>query len=313
MIKKAVIIPLIVGGSLILFGGIVAAISVAAAGGFAALSTAEPYVSRVIDAPADLNINVEEQNNQIVIITSATATSVSITVQENNYETYTSTADGTDFTLVYQNNIPWMKHLFYIPLSLRTMTITVPASYVASLDISNTNGVIDADDISLAGKLTLETANGVISVNKVTATGNIDVRTTNSKIEVVDSTSAGNITAHSMNGYILLHGLNGADITGQTTNGKIVAQEIVAQNLKVVTTNGGVVTSDIDVDVKIHLETTNGGIVGNVKGPSSDYDVDSRTTNGSNNLSGYNSQTPTTDNKILYARCYNGDISITFK
>ena len=100
MIKKAIIVPLLIGGVMIVLGGTIAGISAAAAGGFAALSTAEPYSARVIEVPAaHLNINVEEENNKIVINTSETALTVSITVYENNHETYVSSVDENDFTL----------------------------------------------------------------------------------------------------------------------------------------------------------------------------------------------------------------------
>ncbi|NLB40620.1 MAG: DUF4097 domain-containing protein [Erysipelotrichaceae bacterium] len=313
MIKKAIIVPLLLGGVMIVLGGTIAGISAAAAGGFAALSTAEPYAARVIEVPAaDLNINVDEENNKVVINTSETALTVSITVYENNHETYVSSVDENDFTLVYHNDVPWIKRIFYVPTSLRTMTITVPENYAASLNINNTNGVIDVDDISLQGELALETANGLISVNNVDVTGNIDVRTTNSKIEITASSSLEDITTRSMNGYIVLDELTAVDIDAQTTNGKIAAEDITAENMKLATTNGQVTTADIDVATKIHLETTNGDIRGNVKGPSTDYDIDSQTTNGSNNLAGFNSQVPSTGSKILYARCYNGAITITF-
>jgi DUF4097 and DUF4098 domain-containing protein YvlB len=164
------------------------------------------------------------------------------------------------------------------------MTITVPENYLSSIDVDNTNGVIDVNGISLQGDLTLETANGLISVDDVTATGDIDVRTTNSKIEVNNTTSSGDIAVRSMNGYITLDGIVAADIDAQTTNGKIAVENIAAQNMKLVTTNGQVTTSDVDINVKIHLETSNGDIRGNVKGPASDYDIDSQTTNGANNL-----------------------------
>ncbi len=312
MIKKTIFVPLILGGALIVFGGAVAGISAAAAGGFPGLSSAAPYVARVIKVPDDLNINVEEENNKVVIDVSETATNVSIMVYENKYETYVSSSNETDFTLAYHNDVPWIERIFYIPTSFRTMTITVPTNYLSDIDVDNTNGVIDVNGISLQGQLTLETANGLISLDDVTATGDIDVRTTNSKIEVNNSTSAGNINVRSMNGYIVLDGLVAADIDAQTTNGKIAVEDITSNNMKLVTTNGQITTADVDVSVKIHLETTNGDIRGNVKGPATDYDVDSQTTNGTNNLAGYNSQTPTTDDKILYARCYNGAITISF-
>jgi hypothetical protein len=139
MIKKAIIVPLLLGGVMIVLGGTIAGISAAAAGGFAALSTAEPYSARVIEVPAaDLNINVDEENNKIVINTSETALTVSITVYENNHETYVRALMKTTLLSSIITMVPWIKRIFYVPTSLRTMTITIPKNYAASLHINNT-------------------------------------------------------------------------------------------------------------------------------------------------------------------------------
>jgi len=315
MIKKAIFVPLIIGGVMVVLGGTVAGISAAAAGGFAFLSTAEPYVERTIEVVgSDVNINVEEVNNKVVINSSDTATTVSISVYENNHEYYTTSEDDTDFSIEYHNDIPWNIRLFYIPVNTRTMTITVPTSYQGSLDINTTNAVIDVMDISLLGELNLESVNGYITVEDVSVAQDLYVHTTNSKIELNDVTCLGDITTTSMNAYIKFTNVTASNVTASTTNGKIAGNAMdVTTKVSFTTTNGQVTVNDMNVGSEIRLITTNGEISGNVDGPATDYDVDSATTNGTNNLAGYNSQNPTTDDKILYVRSYNGVINITFK
>ncbi|MFA5421987.1 MAG: DUF4097 family beta strand repeat-containing protein [Bacilli bacterium] len=315
MIKKVLLVPLIVAGALIVLGGTIAGISAAAAGGFAFLSTAEPYVERIINVEAnDVDIIVNEVNNKVVVVGSEAATTVSISVFENTYEYYVSSESETDFTINYHYDVPWPKRIFYFPVNPRAMTVTIPANYNGSLDINTTNGELDVDNISLVGELDLETVNGLIAANDVTVASDVAVRTTNSKIELTNITAPGDISTESDNAAIILTNLEAANIDSQTTNGMIDADEIRSTNkLSLTTTNGLVDVNGIDIDKEIRLITVNGEVKGNVKGPSSDYDVDSRTTNGMNNLSGYNSQIPTTADKLLYVRTENGAINIVFK
>ncbi|NCA96870.1 MAG: hypothetical protein EOM77_01605 [Bacteroidia bacterium] len=315
MIKKMLIAPLIVGASMLVVGSTIAGISAAAAGGFHFLSTAEPYIERVVDVTSEnVNINVYEQNNEIVVNESLTATTVSVSVYENDYEYYVTNETASDFTITYHEVIPWNVRLFYFSLTPRTMTITIPVDYDGSLNINTTNAVIDVNEISIAGELKLESINGYVTIDNVDVGEDILVQTTNSKIEVNNSTVVGDVQAHSQNALIKLLDVTADNVDAQTTNGKIQAETMhVANKMSLTTTNGQVAVSDIDVGEEIRLVTTNGEVSGNVKGPSSDYDVNSQTTNGTNNLAGYNDQTPTTNDKILYVRTYNGVINITFR
>lgn len=313
--KKAIIAPLIVGSVLLIVGGTMAGASVVYAGSFAALSTADPYVERQVTLTGDsVNITINEANNKVIVNTSETASTVSLSVYENQYEYYVSNETATDFTIDYHNDIPWNLRLFYIPVHPRTMTITVPNNYAGAIDINTTNALIDVNDISLLDSLSLESVNGYITLDKATIAGNINVHTTNSKIAFNHVNSLADITATALNAYITFDSVTAANVTAQTTNGKISAEDmIITTKMAFTTTNGQITIADIAVGNEIRLITTNGEISGNVDGPSSDYDVDSQTTNGTNNLSGYNAQTPTTADKILYVRSYNGVINISFR
>jgi len=315
MKNKGLVVGLVVGLSLLALGGAVVGISIAAAGSWTGLSTCDPYVDRVIDVTSStVDIEVDDDNNKISLVNSATAETVSILVRENENEYYVSNEDENAFTLEYTSNIPWNIRLFYYPVNSREMIITVPDNYDGSINVKTTNSQIDVDDLSITGKLDLESVNGSVSVTNTSVGNDLGVYTTNSAIYVDEVVALGDIGLHSTNGLIDLDDVKSTNLTAATTNGKVKAELIdVSNKMHLSATNGSLVVSDIDVDVEIKLETTNGMISGDVKGPSTDYDVNSQTTNGTNNLAGYNSQIPTTANKVLYARTYNGSINITFK
>jgi len=315
MNKKTIVVPIIVGASLLVVGGLIAGITLAATGSFASLSTCEPYVERIVEVTSEtVDIVVNDDNNKIVIASSTTASTVSISVFENVNEYYVATEDETTFTLDYEDDIPWNIRFFYFPLTDRTMTITIPQNYDGSLIITTTNSAIEVDGISLAGELSLESINGYVSIDDVTIAQDVSVYTTNSAIYLDNVATSSDVSVRSLNGLIRLNEVSSANVTAQTTNGKIdVSDVIVATKLDLNTTNGAVLIGGIDVGEEIRLTTTNGAVSGNVEGPSSDYDVDSQTTNGTNNLAGYNSQTPSTDDKLLYVRAFNGAINITFR
>lgn len=93
-----------------------------------------------------------------------------------------------------------------------------------------------------------------------------------------------------------------------TSNGGILVEKVDAKSIKMKTTNGalkidGVMAKDIE------LKTTNGSIKGTVIGNNSDYEINSKTSNGSNNLpNGWGMGKV----KKLSALTTNGSISVEF-
>ena len=93
-----------------------------------------------------------------------------------------------------------------------------------------------------------------------------------------------------------------------TSNGAIVAESACSKRIKTITTNGSIKLELVQAQ-DIELKTTNGSIKGTIIGNNGDYEIHSKTSNGSNNLpDGWGNG----KEKKLAAFTSNGSISIEF-
>lgn len=106
------------------------------------------------------------------------------------------------------------------------------------------------------------------------------------------------------NARILLENVVSRHIEAVTTNGRIVMQDVYArEGIRAVTSNGRILAEKVSSDQELHLttsngrvemtalmahdifiKTSNGSVLGTVRGAAEEYTVHSATSNGSNNL-----------------------------
>lgn len=141
------------------------------------------------------------------------------------------------------------------------------ASCHAGVTVRSSNGRITVDD-SDADFFDLQTFNARVSVNDVKTRANVLMRSTNGRLEIKDSVLFGMLDAATSNGTISVDGVSADDI---------------------------------------RLKTSNGSIIGTLKGSMSDYAIESHTSNGHNSL-----PDGTQGRKHLSAKTSNGSIRIRF-
>ena len=193
------------------------------------------------------------------------------------------------------------------PHKRKNFTVALPADFDGDLIISGTgrldaqgvrgrtfeihwvNGAVVASDLACRSTLRLKSSNGSIRTQNVVVAGEMEGKSTNGTIQL-EKTTALSILAGSCNGTIQIKDCEGKE------------------SIRAKTTNGRIQVSAICVGKEIDLATTNGKISGMVQGRLSDYSIESRTTNGKNNLPGsYHG-----GEKHLSAKTTNGTIAIEF-
>ena len=118
-------------------------------------------------------------------------------------------------------------------------------------------------DLVMDCNLLLENSNGGILIENV-ITKMIDVKTTNAKIKI-DSVKSNQCDCKTTNGSIQVRdGAFATRLSTQSSNGALKVDGIIATD--------------------IAMKTTNGSIKGSIIGNDSDYEIYSKTTNGSNNM-----------------------------
>lgn len=328
--KKALSILLITAAAALGAGLIVTTIA-AACVGFdpARLSASSPYVYADYESPrAFTAISIQDTSVAVTIETSADA-NVRIHYGENEKEKYVFNDEGANLSLTVDSTYAWFD-FFSWARPKKTLTLSLPASYAAQLDVSVADGSISLNDMTIANTVRLATANGSITVKNLAA-DSLTLSDMNGSELVQNATLAdklectnanGSITAttiiaptstklHTASGSIDVDGLSSSSIDIKTLNGHEDVKNVTsATDLAIANSNGRIALSAIDVSNSITLSTANGPISGNLKGPMSDYTINSHTSNGSNNLPSY--LTATTGNKSLEAHSANGSIYLTF-
>lgn len=124
------------------------------------------------------------------------------------------------------------------------ITVSVPAEYANDITVKTTNSEIAVSNFKNLHDVSCTTTNSVINFSDVNV-NNLNIETKNAAITLNHLTAANKLEAY-------------------TKNAKISLDKIASQD--------------------IELETTNAIISGTVLGNEDDYSIDSRTTNGVNNL-----------------------------
>ncbi len=195
-------------------------------------------------------------------------------------------------------------------LSLRTTndSITVEEIQVADqLTLENTNGSLLLEN-SQAGEVALSTTNGRITMDDVEIKNGATLHTINHDFSIANVTVGGSLEGDNYNGEIELDDVTAADmIYMHTGNGRVSATNTASKEFDIKTTNNDVVLADVLAE-HITLDSVNGLLKGSILGAAEEYNIQSSTMNGDNNLG----QRVGTTDKTLSATTTNGHIELQF-
>lgn len=215
--------------------------------------------------------------------------------------------------------------------SEKTTLIEIPENQNIELNVSTQNGEVDISDISLSSKIHIDTSNGRIIAQNIesktaeiyTSNGNItaqNIKAENTKVQTSNGTiyaqniQSDKLSLETSNGELQLKNITADKLTGYTSNGGITISNVEAEDIICVTSNGSI-TTDNNKGRHIELGTSNGNISGTLNIDPNEFVVTSSTSNGSNNLSYFNSDGENVKNdssNTLNVYTSNGDIHIKF-
>lgn len=210
---------------------------------------------------------------------------------DTSVEDFTCEEVGGVFTVMQKYHLMgfvafWWKHA--LSFRRQAMLIDVPETFHGRIEIETTNG-----KVSLAGKLLLE---------------QFRVRTTNSKMEII-GTDSKEIYLHTTNGSLRLEHVKAENVQLETTNGRIELSEVSCTGrLNAKSSNGRIEINRIR-GREVTLKTSNGPVRGVMEGRIQNYSIQSRTTNGSNNLP---RRMELPGGPVLNVNTTNGKINIDF-
>lgn len=162
--------------------------------------------------------------------------------------------------------------------------------------------------MNFAGNLYLQTTNGAIRISGLGSLVKGEISSNNGRIKM-ENGRAENLQIKTNNGKIDLINLMGETIDVSTGNGLINVKECrYTEQLSLQTQNGAVTAKNIISD-HISMKTSNGLVTALIIGNQNDYNINSTTRNGFNNLE--NIYEPERS-KSLVARTHNGRIQVDF-
>lgn len=177
-----------------------------------------------------------------------------------------------------------------------------------TIELQSTNGKVRLDSCTAEEELTVHTTNGGISLTETSA-AEIAVSTTNGAVDLRKTRASGLIKAESKNSRIYCEAVTADETFFSSTNGAIELNNIAAETkLSALTTNGHISLERI-VSSDIVLTSTNAAVRGTIAGAQADYNIQSITTNASNNLP---TQINAIAGKFLYIKTSNGKIDVRF-
>lgn len=169
------------------------------------------------------------------------------------------------------------------------ITVEVPASYTGKLRLKTSNASVGASGLLHAGECQFSTSNARVNVQHWGCTA-LTAKSANGSISVVDlSCEAGDIA---------------------TSNARISAEHCrFTEHLWLQTSNGSIHAHEMETP-DLLMKTANGSITALIVGAGAEYQVESHTSNASNNLP-VNSGTPELTKRLRATSC-NGRIDVRF-
>ena len=287
--KNRVVISLVLAGSLILVGFVICIVGLAVTNFDLNQLNSDQYEQKVYTTEAlgltDLSAS---SANQSIIVKPTNDSMIRITYYESVNEHYTITNENGKLNMVYVEN----RKLF----PMTWFSIHRPET-----------GVVIELPVTYTGSLRLKTSNARVSLGDLKLNGPIDATTSNASIEIRDLDSTGECVAKTSNATIDFENIVATSVRADTSNGRIDAASIKAERINLATSNGKIEFSAIEAS-QIDLKTSNSKVVGTIVGRSSDYRIDSHTSNSDNSLANLGGSGPNS----LTVKTSNGNIEIKF-
>lgn len=228
------------------------------------------YEEKHYENNADIQtLEISDDNMKINVVGVSNDQPLTIDYYENKSQTYTISESNNKVSMKKKSrSFGWnIFSLFNWNFEDIEVTVEVPEDQLKNLTVKTENGKIVVENLTI-DEGKLKTTNGKLMVEDVQAKNSLKLETTNGKIELA------NVQAE--------------DVKIDTTNAKISFDELMIGN-------------------SLQAKTTNGKISGTIDGSQRDFDIDSETTNGDNNLKNAGS-----GSKELKLKTTNGSIRVDF-
>jgi DUF4097 and DUF4098 domain-containing protein YvlB len=285
-------------------------------------------------------ISIEARNLRIQV-QPTTGSEIVITYYENEQTTFTRDITNNRLSLEQDESrrIFWGLNFGFGVLYTRPVGITVEipedailaGTFITSngriqleemdfetLRVRTTNGVIQLEDIAVAGDVNIRTSNGGIHITDGSFSRDTEILTSNGPINMTNIDIGRNVQMRTSSGNVNLTNIEAeGDFAARTTNGRMEVTNItLAGHLELTSSNGGI-TFDRAYFSQATINTSNGRVIGTNLPDKDEFTFTTRTTNGRTNI-GEMSLSSGNNNfgngeRLLNVRTSNGNIDLSFQ
>lgn len=208
------------------------------------------------------------------------------------------------------------------------LTIGIPKDFGGELEIESETGNVSVDLSAVTcQEIDIEATTGNVTVKNAVLKEEFSVKVTTGKVEIKDVTSE-DFSIESTTGSVEVSDIKASKkVDLKSTTGSVKVDNLSAKEVKIKLTTGSLKECKIDCEsfsaeattgslsfrvknaTKIQLKATTGNIRGEIVGNENNYNIQSTTTTGSNNL---RNQTVSSSDKLLKAETTTGSINVNF-
>ncbi|GCF92941.1 hypothetical protein NRIC_08320 [Enterococcus florum] len=232
-------------------------------------------------------IVVEDKNTPVTVVgTKGQATKIRYTETRN--KKYQVNRSGKKVTLKKKESRFFWNTWFNFTRMREEVIVEVPKDQLKKLSVKTSNGEVSAENLSLSSA---------------------NIQSSNSEIQLSDMKVQNTLEAKTSNGELILDQLTIGHGDFETSNSSIEIDELDCKDGGFKTSNGDIYFDQLGAEKSLTIETSNSEVGGILKGSASDYDIESRTSNASNNLKNVGGS----GDKDLKVTTSNGDIDVDFE
>ena len=271
--KGIIIVPIVLGSTLLLAGGIVFGVALYKNSKNSTVETKEYKVEDIGE------FNKFDINLTIADLEFKTADTAKVVVEETKYDVHTVEVTSNTLTVKATDTRKWYEHIFnwnwfdkvkvtvYMPagsyedLKVKTATgnITVPADYTfANFDISVDTGNIN-NKANVTDSIKAKTSTGNINMDGVEAKS-MELRTSTGDVKMKNITLSGDFEANTSTGDVNCENMTCQNYTSKSSTGDVNFKNVLVSNhvdIKNGTGHVKMVASDAD---SLYIKTSTGGI-----------------------------------------------------
>ena len=289
--NKLLLIPIILGGTLLLAGGVLLTVAIASNAN-TPLVTEEKTIN---EAFANIDVDIETSDLEFKV---SEDDKTKVVFKETELEHHTAEVSENTLKIRFIDERPWYKRIFsgfkrisatvYLPAGnygdLKVRMSTGDANIAEEFTFANYDVVLSTGHVTSKANVTnefkLETSTGNIDVlNAKPKSMNVKASTGDVKLQLVEVENT--LTINTSTGYITFEDTKCKDLNVSASTGKITLTRTIVDNHIEIETSTGDVTFDHSDAASLKIKTTTGDVRGTFN-----------------------------TNKIIYAQSKTGDIDV---